>query len=333
MRSDLYAREGGERAAAVTPRQSPRMRPRLFYRAEYVCDVLEAGMRHTFDILRPQRIRDGLVRSGAARAEEFIAPAALGDDDLLLVHTPAYLELIRQPATLARLLFLDPEHPWDDRLLMPFLYASGGTLAAAVAAVQDGGISLNLGGGYHHAHADKAEGFCAIADVAVAIRRLQRDGRAARVLIVDLDYHHGNGNAEIFATDESVFTFSMHANNWCWLTKRNNLDIELPARTDDARYLGTLREHLPAILAAFQPNCVFYIAGSDPFWEDQLGDFDVSEAGMLERDCCVTREVRRHGLPLVVVTAGGYGPSSWRIHFNYYRWLLAGAEVPSESPV
>lgn len=308
-------------------RRSQGPRPRLFYRAEYVCDVLEAGMRHTFDILRPQRIRDALVACGAARSEEFIVPAALGDDDLRLVHTAAYLELVRQPATLARLLFLDPEHPWDDRLLMPFLYASGGTLAAALAAAEGGGIGLNLGGGYHHAQRDKAEGFCAIADVAVAIRRLQREGRAARVLIVDLDYHHGNGNAEIFATDESVFTFSMHANNWCWLTKRNNLDVELPAHTDDALYLDTLRSRLPPILAEFRPQFVFYVAGSDPFVEDRLGDFDISEAGMLERDCFVTREVRRYGLPLVVVTAGGYGPSSWRIHFNYYRWLLAGAEA------
>jgi acetoin utilization deacetylase AcuC-like enzyme len=284
-------------------------------------------MRHTFDVVRPQRIRDALVACGAAREDEFVAPPALADNDLLLVHTPAYLDLVRQPDTLARLLFLDPEHPWDDRLLMPFLYASGGTLAAALAVAQDGGIGLNLGGGYHHAQRDKAEGFCPIADVAIAIRRLQREGRAARVLIVDLDYHHGNGNAEIFATDESVFTFSMHANNWCWVAKRNNLDVELPAHTDDALYLDTLRNRLPPILAEFRPTFVFYVAGSDPFIEDRLGDFDISEAGMLERDCFVTREVRRVGLPLVVVTAGGYGPSTWRIHFNYYRWLLVGAEA------
>lgn len=279
-------------------------------------------MRQTFDVLRSQRIRDALVACDAARADEFIAPPPLDTDDLLLVHTPAYLERIRTPATLARLLFLDPEHPWDDRLLMPFLYAAGGTLAAALAAAADGGIGLNLAGGYHHAQADKAEGFCAIADVAVAIRRLQRDRRGTRVLIVDLDYHHGNGNAEIFATDESVFTFSMHANNWCWLTKRNNLDLELPAHSGDDAYLDTLRQRLPPVLAEFRPDFVFYVAGSDPFAEDRLGDFDVSEDAMLERDRFVTDAVRRHATPMVVVTAGGYGPSSWRIHFNYYRWLL-----------
>jgi len=301
-------------------------RPRLFFRPEYTCDVLEAGARHTFDVFRPQRIRDALVECGAARAEEFIAPTALDDADLLLVHTPEYLERIREPATLARLLFLDPAHPWGERLLLPFLYASGGTLAAALSAAATRGIGFNLGGGYHHAQPDKAEGFCPIADVAIAIRRLQRDRLAARVLIVDLDYHHGNGNAEIFSTDESVFTFSIHANNWCWVTKRNNLDLELPARTDDTHYLGALGAHLPATLAAFRPDFVFYVAGSDPFTEDALGDFDLSEAGMLERDRFVTHAVRERGLPLAVVTAGGYGPSSWRIPFNYCRWLLVGSE-------
>lgn len=315
---------------ATLPPQPPAgaLRPRLYYRDEYVADVLEHGMRQTFDVLRARRIRDALVACGAARAEEFVAPAPLGEADLRLVHPPEYLAHLRDPTTLARLLFLDPAHPWDERLLQPFLYAAGGTLAAALAAAAEGGIGLNLGGGYHHAQADKAEGFCAIADVAIAIRRLQRAGRARRVLIVDLDYHHGNGNASIFAEDESVFTFSLHAANWCWLTKRHNLDVELPSHTGDAAYLMALRHHLPPILAEFAPEVVFYVAGSDPFVEDALGDFDISEAGMLERDRFVTTQVRGRGLPLIVVTAGGYGPSSWRIHYNYYRWLLS-EEAPA----
>jgi len=301
-----------------------RCRPvRLFYRDEYVVDVLEAGMRHTFDVLRPRRIRDALVGCGVARPNDFIAPAVLTDEDLALAHTADYIDQIRQPETLARLLFLDPTHPWDARLLVPFLFAAGGTLEAALSAAR-GGIGLNLGGGYHHAQADKAEGFCAVADVAIAIRRLQRDRLAERVLIVDLDYHHGNGNAEIFSTDESVFTFSVHANNWCWLTKRHNLDIELPPHTGDETYLETIRRHLPTILDDFGPDFVFYVAGSDPFIEDRLGDFDISEAGMLERDRIVASEVLSRDLPLIVVTAGGYGATSWKIHFNFYRWLLGG---------
>jgi acetoin utilization deacetylase AcuC-like enzyme len=190
-------------------------------------------------------------------------------------------------------------------------------------AVADRVEAVNLGGGFHHAQADRADGFCALADVAIAIRALQRSGQITRALIVDLDYHHGNGNAEIFADDESVFTFSMHAGNWCWITKRNNRDIELPARTTDAQYLETLRRLLPAIVREFQPDVAVYVAGSDPFVGDTLGDFAISEAGMLTRDSIVTGEVWGHGIPMVVVTAGGYGESSWRIHFNYFRWLLA----------
>jgi acetoin utilization deacetylase AcuC-like enzyme len=299
-----------------------RLHAHVFYRPEYVYDVLEAGIRHTFDTQKPRRIRDALIAAGVTRSEEIVAPARVTRDELLLVHTPAYLEQIARPETLARLLFLDPEHPWDERLAEPFLFAAGGTVAAARLAVREHTLGLNLGGGYHHAQVDKAEGFCAIADVAIAIRALQQARAVERVLIVDLDYHHGNGNAEIFAQDESVFTFSVHAGNWCWITKRNNRDIELPSGTADDVYLETVRTHLPAIVADFRPDFAVYVAGSDPFIDDTLGDFNISEAGMLARDRLVTRELWGRGIPMVVVTAGGYGPSSWRIHFNFFRWLL-----------
>ena len=304
-------------------------RVRLFYRPEYVYDVVEAGVRHTFDVQKPRRIHDALIEARLVSADDFIAPARVSDAELRLVHTPEYLAEIRRPEVLAKLLFLDPEHPWDARLIEPFLFATGGTIVAARTAVTERVIAANLGGGFHHAQADRADGFCAIADVAIAIRSLQRDGRVRRVLIVDLDYHHGNGNAEIFADDESVFTFSMHAGNWCWITKRNNRDVELPSRTSDAQYLAALQVHLPAIVAEFRPDFAVYVAGSDPFAQDTLGDFDVSEAGMLERDRSVTRMLWGHGVPMAVVTAGGYGELSWRIHFNYLRWLLThGADAP-----
>lgn len=145
------------RVSDATGRASAR-RPRLYYRPEYLCDVRERGMRQTFDVLRAQHIHDALIACGAVRADEFIAPAMLNDADLSLVHTPEYLAALHNPGTLARLLFLDPAYPWSDQLLMPFLYAAGGTLLAAQDAAKDQGIGLNLGGGYHHAQADKAEG-------------------------------------------------------------------------------------------------------------------------------------------------------------------------------
>lgn len=306
------------------PRET-RPHVRVLFRPEYVSDVLEAGARRTFDTEKPRRIRDALVADGLLDPAQIVVPERVSRAELLLVHTPAYLDEIARPETLARLLFLDPAHPWDDRLADPFLYAAGGTVAGARLAVALPGIAVNLGGGYHHAQVDKAEGFCAIADVAIAVRALQRAGAARRVLIVDLDYHHGNGNAEIFAADESVFTFSMHAGNWCWISKRHNLDIELPSGTGDDEYLGTLAAHLPGIVAGFRPDFAVYVAGSDPFEGDLLGDFRVSEAGMLARDRLVTRELWGRGVPMLVVTAGGYGPQSWRIHYNYVRWLLSDA--------
>lgn len=296
---------------------------RLFYRDEYLYDVVEAGARHFYDTEKPRRIRDALIAAGLASATDFVAAEPLSMDELLLVHTPAYLAEIRRPERLARLLMLDPSRAWDERLLRPFLYASGGTLAAARFAASTRGIGVNLGGGFHHAQADKGEGFCAIADVAIAVRALQRDHRVERVLIIDLDQHHGNGNAEIFATDESVFTFSIHGGNWCWISKRNNRDVELPSHTGDAVYLEQLGAHLPQIIADFQPDLAVYLAGSDPFVDDTLGDFDVSEAGMLARDQFVTTVLQGRGVPMAVVTAGGYGDASWRVHFNYFRWLLS----------
>lgn len=297
---------------------------RLLFRPEYVYDVLEAGARHTFDTQKPIRIHRALIDDGLVRPDDFVVPERISREELLLVHTADYLDEINRPETLARLLFLDPEHPWDARLAEPFLFATGGTVRGARLAVGERCVAVNLGGGYHHAQVDKAEGFCAIADVAIAIRALQRAGLVRRVLIVDLDYHHGNGNAEIFAKDESVFTFSIHAGNWCWITKRNNRDIELPSGTGDDVYLATLADHLPGIVRDFSPDFVVYVAGSDPYAGDRLGDFRVSEAGMLARDRFVTGAVWGEGIPMLVVTAGGYGPESWRIHYNYFRWLLAG---------
>lgn len=300
----------------------PSGRVHLFYRPEYVYDVLESGARHTHDVLRAKKVHDALLASGVAAESDFLAAPALSEAQLRLVHTPEYIAAIHDPATLAGFLLLDPAHPWDERLLRPFLHAAGGTVAAARMALATGGIAVNLGGGFHHAQADKAEGFCAIADVAIAIRQLRGDGLIRRALIVDLDYHHGNGNALIFAADEDVFTYSLHSVPWCFLEKRSNEDVMLPPKADDEAYLGALRSTLPAVFERFRPDLVFFLAGSDPFVEDTLGDAKVSEQGLLERDRFVTRLVREQGLPMAVAMAGGYGPSSWRIYRNYFTWLL-----------
>jgi len=300
----------------------------FYYRDEYLYDVLERGIRHPFDVSRPRKIRDALVRCGALKIDDLLAAPPLDDDDLALVHTRAYIEAIKKPDTLARFLLLDPARPWDARLLEPFLYASGGTLAAVRRAIDENRIAVNLAGGYHHAQPEKAEGFCAVADVAIAIRRLRTEGFEGRVLIVDLDAHHGNGNAIIFAHDETVFTFSIHDVRWCETTKYNHLDLELAPHVSDEEYLSALGEHLPRIILSFAPALVVYVAGSDPYVDDPLGVFDLSERGIFERDRYVTAETCGRGIPLAVVTAGGYGDTSWRLYFNYFRWLLDARLMP-----
>jgi|GEM_PF-5661098 len=154
---------------------------RLFYRDEYVYEALEEGLRHTFDVERPRRVRDALVAAGLAAPSDFIAAPALSDAQLALVHTPGYIAAIKDPGTLARYLLLDPARSWDQRLLQSLLFASGGTVAAARMALAERTIAVNFGGGFHHAQADKAEGFCAIADVAIALRQLRSDELAQPV--------------------------------------------------------------------------------------------------------------------------------------------------------
>lgn len=188
---------------------------------------------------------------------------------------------------------------------------------------------FNLGGGFHHAQRDKAEGFCPFNDIALAISQVRATGLARRVLVVDLDYHHGNGTALIFGEDEAVFTLSIHGQHWAQIEgKQNNLDIALPAGTEDGPYLACLKQTLPGVLRRFRPDAVIYVAGADPHVHDPLGDFRISEDGMLERDLYVWQQVRRAHLPLAVVLAGGYGPWAWTIPYNFICSVLTRTRIP-----
>lgn len=147
-------------------------------------------------------------------------------------------------------------------------------------------------------------------DVAVAIRVLQREGRARRVAIVDLDVHQGNGTASLFAGDPDVFTFSMHgAKNFPFRKEWSTLDVELADGTDDATYISLLTSHLDRVLEASRPDLVFYLAGADPYIDDRFGRLALSFDGLRARDRLVFEECRRRGLPVVLTLAGGYARS------------------------
>src|SRR6185369_3735764 len=178
----------------------------------------------------------------------------------------------------------------------------GGTIEAALAAAP---VAAHLGGGLHHAFPNHGEGFCPFNDVAVAARVLLARG-LERIAIVDLDVHHGNGTAFIFESDPRVFTFSMHQqHNYPMWKPRGSLDIGLPDGTHDAAFLHLLDEALPAVMA-HDPQCVFYLAGADPYEDDQLGGLRLTREGLRARDRRVIDAVRRAGVPLVVTLAGGY---------------------------
>jgi acetoin utilization deacetylase AcuC-like enzyme len=211
------------------------------------------------------------------------------------------------------------EIPYSPELVEAVWLAAGGSILAGQSALRDG-FAANLGGGFHHAYPGHGEGFCAIHDVAVAIRRLQSDNAIRRAMVVDTDVHHGNGTAAIFRGDSSVFTISIHQeNNYPAHKPPSNIDLNMLDRADDGEYLGALLPAVQSALDDFRPDIAFYVGGADPFCEDQLGGLSLTKKGLLERDRQVFEAARRRGIPVATTLAGGYArhiEDTVRIHIN-----------------
>ncbi|MDQ3805126.1 MAG: histone deacetylase, partial [Acidobacteriota bacterium] len=211
--------------------------------------------------------------------------------------------------------------PWSKALVRRSFLATGGTIAAAHAALREGAGS-NLAGGTHHAFPDHGEGFCVLNDVAVAVRVLRRDRLARRAAVVDLDVHQGNGTAAIFEGDAEVFTFSMHgAKNYPLFKTRSSLDVGLADGTGDGEYLETLARHLPRVFE-HAPEVVFYLGGADPYAGDKLGRLALTMPGLRARDELVLRACRDRRVPVATVMSGGYAADindTVEIHCNTIR--------------
>jgi acetoin utilization deacetylase AcuC-like enzyme len=264
------------------------------------------------------------IAAGAAPAFDVVEPEPAAWVDLAAVHTTEYLDRLRE-GRLSREELAELELPWSDEMVQGFRLMVGGTVkAAAIACGLDTGalpqrgprVAVHLGGGLHHAFPNHGEGFCPLNDVAVGVRLLQRRG-VDRIAIVDLDVHHGNGTAFIFnprgdppeAHDDGVFTFSMHQqHNYPVWKPRGSLDIGLTDGTDDRGYLAALDEALPMVMAS-RPGCVFYLAGADPYRDDQLGGLALTKDGLRRRDRAVIDAAAAAGVPLVILLAGGYARS------------------------
>jgi acetoin utilization deacetylase AcuC-like enzyme len=263
-------------------------------------------------------------------------PAALRH--LRRVHTDDYLDSLDRPGALTRIVGLAIAQRLADQILEAQRTMVGGTLAATRLALARSGIAVNLGGGLHHAFAGKGERFCAYNDVAVAIAELRSRGDRSRILIVDLDLHDGDGTRAVFARDSTVHTLSIHnltSNDPGMEPAEAATVAELGHGVGDAAYLEAVRSALPPVFASFDPELVFYLAGTDPAADDQIGDWKITAQGLLERDLfvleCARGAQRRRKLPLVVVMAGGYGPNAWRYSARFFSALLNGG-APIEPP-
>lgn len=244
-------------------------------------------------------------------------------EDLALVHLPDYIkDFMNFEYTWAT---RSSEIPLNEAIRDFFLLTTGGTILAAEEALERGG-ALSIGGGWHHAFPDHAEGFCYLNDIAVAIRCLQKTGAAGRFAVIDCDLHQGNGTAVSFAGDDSVYTFSIHQENLYPVKQRSDLDIGLPDLADDEMYIDALRRAVPKIYDDHKPECVCYVAGADPYREDQLGTLDITKEGLADRDKIVIGEASRRGIPVFAVLAGGYARQTADvidIHLNTAKTLAA----------
>lgn len=264
--------------------------------------------QHVFPSRKYQWLRDRFMRTRFAEPEDFVAPEPAADEDVLLAHDGEWVAKLRG-GLLSYQDILRLEIPYSRQMVDAFWLAAGGSILAARLALRDG-IGFNIGGGFHHGFAGHGEGFCAINDIAVAVRCLQRDGAVQRAMIVDCDVHQGNGTAAIFTGDDSVFTLSIHqANNYPTEKPPSSLDINLPDGIGDAEYLHRLGNGYRAAFAMFKPELVMYVAGADPFQEDQLGGLSLTFDGLRERDRLVIWTALTHGVPVAILLAGGYAQS------------------------
>jgi acetoin utilization deacetylase AcuC-like enzyme len=299
----------------------------LIYSDEYYLPIGQ----HVFPAEKYRQVRDRLLETKVADPSDFVTPQPASDQDILLVHTPQYVNKLKT-GTLSAREEMELEIPYSPELVHAFWLAAGGSILAANHALKNG-VAINIGGGFHHAFPDHGEGFCMIHDVAVAIRRMQRNSKIRTAMTVDCDVHHGNGTAAIFAGTRTVseplpssgqptlgrpavmrgahagdvFTISLHQeNNYPALKPPSSIDVDLPDGITDEGYLAWLDNALSSGLRQFTPDLICYIAGADPYREDQLGGLGLTMEGLKKRDELVFRVAKTRGIPVMVTYAGGY---------------------------
>lgn len=278
---------------------------------------------HRFPMEKYDLLPQQLIHEGSCNSDNFFEPGLPSEEVLVAVHSPEYLERLRS-------LTLEPKaarkigFPVSEALVKRELIIAQGTIQSCHYALEHG-IAMNIAGGTHHAYPNRGEAFCLLNDQAIGAQYLldHQETKVNRILIVDLDVHQGNGTAEIFKNNLSVYTFSMHgASNYPFKKEESDHDIALENGTNDEVYLDTLKETLPRLLEAHQPDFIFYLSGVDILETDKLGKLGCTIEGCMERDRFVLQTCKEHAIPVQISMGGGYSPDINLIveaHANTFR--------------
>src|SRR5215218_7741399 len=265
---------------------------KLFYSDNFVLP-LPKGYR--FPMVKYSMLRERVARDRICGLRELRTPRAVTDEEILRAHVPDYLKRVAS-GTLTEKEVRRIGFPWSEKMVERSRRASGGTLAACLAAL-DEGFAANLAGGTHHAFSDRGEGYCVLNDSAIAARAVQAAGLAERVVVIDTDVHQGNGTAAILRGDPTAFTFSIHgAKNFPFHKEESDLDAPLPDNADDTEFLQALETGLETALEAADARLAVYLAGADAFEGDRLGRLSVTKADLAERDRIVLETCRERGI-------------------------------------
>jgi acetoin utilization deacetylase AcuC-like enzyme len=274
----------------------------IIYSDEYYVDIGD----HVFPtskyrILRKRVFSDPYLADKCA----IISPEKITEEVVKLTHEASYIDrLLGGVISPEEALAL--ELPFSPEMVRSSFTCCGGTLTASRQAISSN-VAVHLGGGFHHAFAGHGEGFCMLNDIAVSINALIAEKAVKKALVLDCDLHQGNGTASIFADNDDVFTFSIHQqNNYPFHKPESDLDIGLGDYTGDREYLAHLYDNIPKVISLFKPDIILYLAGADPYKDDQLGKLSITKDGLRKRDNFVCSQARNFSVPLAITLAGGY---------------------------
>lgn len=283
--------------------------------------VIDAALNrlHPFDLKKYTKIHAALMSRLNLTPEQFHTPQkAVSDETLQKVHTPEYLASLNDSTAVARVAEVPPLSSVPNSILQrivlnPMRYATAGTVQAAELAQKEG-WAINIGGGFHHAKPKSGEGFCYYNDLALAVKTVQEKNPHAKIMIVDLDAHQGNGTSKCTEKNSNVFIVDAYNNSIYYPADKNKtkVDIRVPlaSYTEDDEYLDNLNDALNKAKKSFKPDLIIYNAGTDIFEGDRVGQLSVSKEGIIKRDARVFEFAKEQEAPIMMVLSGGYTQES-----------------------